>query len=124
MAIHRKAPNELTGEHDTVSTIENGISDIAGLSTGGARLVGHRLKHLGGTDNWLAHKVAPRDCHLLREEDLLRRDLNAQVATSHHHAISSLDDLIETKLWGREQRLFLEASVLFEVVKFGSENSS
>ena len=50
---------------------------------------------LRGADHRLAFAIAPADHHLLREEHLLRGDLDAEVSTRHHDAVGLVDDLIE-----------------------------
>ena len=41
-----------TGQHDTVRAIKDRVGNIAGLGPGGSGLLHHRLKHLGGADDW------------------------------------------------------------------------
>ena len=53
------------------------------------------LAHLHGTNNRLAHSVAAANHHLLSQEHLLDRHLDAQVATGDHDAIASLHDLVK-----------------------------
>jgi len=48
------------------------------------------------TYDGLADPHAPASHHLLRDEDLLCWDFNAQVSTSNHDAITNLQDLIES----------------------------
>jgi hypothetical protein len=43
----------------------------------------------------LARDVAPRDDHLLRNDDALRRDLDAEVAARHHDAVGLGDDRVD-----------------------------
>ena len=56
-------------------------------STSGARIVDHAFKHLSGSDDGLSGDVGLADHHLLSEEDLLGRDLHAQIAASNHDTI-------------------------------------
>ena len=51
---------------------------------------------LRGADDRLAFAVAPADHHLLREEHLLRGDLDAEVSARHHYAVGLVDDLVES----------------------------
>lgn len=51
---------------------------------------------LCGTDDGLADPVAPASHHLLSEEDLLSWDLNPQISTGNHDAVTSLQDLIKS----------------------------
>jgi len=86
--------SSLSGKHDTVSSIQDGVSDIRALGTGRTWVGNHRLKHLGGSDNWLSGDVGLADHHLLGEENLLWWDLHTKVTTSNHDTISDLKDLI------------------------------
>lgn len=51
--------------------------------------------HLCGHNDWLAGPVAATNHHLLSNEDLLGRDLNAQVTTSNHDAIAGSEDFVK-----------------------------
>ena len=101
------ALRRLTGQHDTVGTIEDSIGDIANFGTRRARIVlkastlslsslsshrsstyGHRLKHLSGNNDGLASHVAFRDHHFLGKEDLAGGDFNTEIATGNHDTIS------------------------------------
>lgn len=85
----------LTRQHDAVGTVQNGVANIADLSTGRARVVGHRLEHLGSADNGLAGNVALGDHHLLGNEDLSGRNLDTKVTTGNHDTVGLLQDLVE-----------------------------
>lgn len=85
----------LTGEHDTVSSVEDGVGDIGDLGTGGPRIVGHGLEHLGGADNGLTSQVALGNHGLLGNEDTLAGDFNTQVTTGDHDTIGLGEDLGE-----------------------------
>lgn len=50
---------------------------------------------LRGTDDRLPRSVAAPDHHLLSKEDLLCRNLNAQITTGHHDPIAGFQDLIK-----------------------------
>ena len=89
------ARGRLAAEHDTVSTVRDGVSDITDLSTGGARILDHALEHLGCADNRLAGNVAESNEFLLSSKDLRRRNLNAQIATGHHYAVGGRKNLLE-----------------------------
>ena len=54
-----------------------------------------RGTHLCGTDDGLPSSVAPTNHHLLGKEDLLCRDLNAQITTRHHDPITGFQDLVK-----------------------------
>jgi len=85
----------LTRKHDTVSTVEDGVTDIRNLSTGGAGVVGHGLEHLGGANDGLAGNVALGDHHLLGDEDLGRGDLDTQVTTGNHDTVGLAENVVE-----------------------------
>ena len=51
--------------------------------------------HLCGTDDGLPSSVAPTNHHLLGKEDLLCRDLNAQITTRHHDPITGFQDFVK-----------------------------
>lgn len=85
----------LTGQHDTVGTVEDSVTDIRNLSTGGAGVVGHGLEHLGGANDGLAGNVALGDHHLLGDEDLGRRDLDTQISTGDHDTVGLAENVVE-----------------------------
>ena len=83
----------LTRQHNTVGSISDGVTDIADLGTGWARVVDHGLEHLGGTDDWLARHVAHGNHLLLGSEHLGCWDFNTQITTGNHDTIGLLEDL-------------------------------
>ena len=84
----------LTGEHDAISSIEHGVGDIGCLSTSGARSLAHGFEHLRSSDDWLGCDVSLLDHPLLGDEDLLRRDLHAEIATGDHDTVGGGEDLV------------------------------
>lgn len=64
----------------------------------GPRGGGHTC--LCGADDGLPCAVAAPNHHLLGQEDLLCRNLDAQVTSGHHDAIAGLQDLIEPDIEG------------------------
>jgi len=82
------------GEHDSIGTVKDGVSNVTGLSASRARGRDHRLKHLSGSDDGLAGNVSLLDHPFLGDEDLLRRDLHTEITTSDHDTISGSEDLI------------------------------
>lgn len=54
------------------------------------------MTHLCGTDHRFSCRITASDHHLLRNENFLCRDLDAQVTAGHHDAIALLQDLLET----------------------------
>ncbi|KAI6766123.1 hypothetical protein HG530_007193 [Fusarium avenaceum] len=85
----------LTGKHDTVGTISDGVSDIADLGTGRAGVLDHGLEHLSSADNGLASKVAHGNELLLGSKHLSSRNLNTKITTGNHDTVCSLEDLSE-----------------------------
>lgn len=85
----------LSRQHDAVGTVENGVTDIADLSTGRARVVCHGLEHLCGGDDGLSSNVALGDHHLLGNEYLAGRDLDTKITTGDHDTVSLLENLVE-----------------------------
>jgi hypothetical protein len=101
----------LSGQHDTVGTVKNGVSDVRDLGTGRTGVVGHRLgsvscvgaitkqqthlKHLGSTDRRLSGNGALGNHHLLGHEDLTGGDLDTEITTSDHDTVRLLEDLVK-----------------------------
>ncbi|KAI6755395.1 hypothetical protein HG531_004501 [Fusarium graminearum] len=85
----------LTGKHDTVGTVSNGVTDIADFGTGGAGVLDHGLEHLSGADDRLAGKVAHGNELLLGSENLSSGDLNTEITTGHHDTVCGLENLAE-----------------------------
>jgi hypothetical protein len=110
----------LSGKHDTIGTVEDGIGNVGNLSTGRSGVVltwgktrtvlvmdpsssihallgthSHRLQHLGGTDRRLAGDGALGDHHLLSHEDLGGRDLDTKITSSNHDTVSLPQDLVK-----------------------------
>lgn len=84
-----------TGQHDTVSTVQDGVTNIADFSTSWTWVVGHGLEHLCGANDGLASDVALGDHHLLSDEDLGRWNFDTKISTGDHDTISLLEDLVE-----------------------------
>lgn len=85
----------LARQHDAVGTVEDGVSNIGNFGTGGTRVVGHGLEHLGGTNGGLAGNVALGDHHLLGDEDLGWGNLDTEITTGNHDTVSLLQDVVE-----------------------------
>ncbi|KAI3479451.1 hypothetical protein L1887_58469 [Cichorium endivia] len=85
----------LSGKHDAVRTVQNGVGDVRNLGTRGAVVDDHRLEHLRGADDGLAGDVALGDHHLLGHEHLGSGDLDTKVTTSNHDTIRLLEDLVK-----------------------------
>lgn len=85
----------LTGQHDTVRTVQDGVGNIGHLSPSGTGVVCHGLEHLSGTDDRLTLDVTLGDHHLLSDKDLGGGNLDAQVTTGNHDTVSLLEDLVK-----------------------------
>ena len=85
----------LTRQHDTVSTVEDSVTDVADFSAGWAWVVGHGLEHLSCANDGLAGNVALGDHHLLSDEDLAGWNLDTKVTTSDHDTVSLPQNLVE-----------------------------
>mmetsp|Transcript_17814 Transcript_17814/g.58960 ORF Transcript_17814/g.58960 Transcript_17814/m.58960 type:complete len:668 (+) Transcript_17814:184-2187(+) len=90
-----RALGRLARQHHAVGAVEHRVGDVGRLGARRARVARHRLKHLCRADAGLARDVALCDHHLLREEHLLRRDLDAQVAARHHDAVGGGENLVK-----------------------------
>lgn len=85
----------LTRQHDTVRTVQDGVSNVRHLGTSGTRVICHGLEHLSGANDGLALDVTLGDHHLLGDEDLGSGDLDTQVTTGDHDTVGLLKDLVE-----------------------------
>jgi hypothetical protein len=108
----------LSGQHDTVGSVKNGVSNIRNLSTGGAGVVSHRLKHLGSANDGLSSEVALGDHHLLGNEDLGGGDLNSEISTGNHDSVSELKNLVEVV----DSLLVLDLGDNLDILSILSEN--
>ena len=84
----------LTGEHDAISSIEDGVGDVRCFGTGGAGSLAHRFEHLRSSDDWLGCDVSLFDHPLLGDEDLLGWDLHTKITSSDHDTVGGGEDLI------------------------------
>ena len=84
----------LTGEHDAISSIEDGVSDIRSFGTGGTRSADHGLEHLGGGNNGLSGKVGLLDHPFLGNENLLWGNFHTKITTGDHDTVSGLKDFV------------------------------
>lgn len=85
----------LTRQHDTVSTVSDGVANVANLSTSGSGVLDHALEHLGGANDGLAGNVAHGNHLLLGSKHLGGGNLDTQVTTSDHDTVSLLENLRE-----------------------------
>jgi len=85
----------LTGKHDAISTVEDSIGNIRGLSTGGSGGGDHGLKHLGGGLDGLTGDVTLFNHPLLGDEDLLWGDFHTEVTTGNHDTVTNSEDLVK-----------------------------
>ena len=83
------------GKHDAVGAIIDGICNVGNLSTGGARIADHGIKHLSCRDNRLVRRIALLDDGLLDVRNLSCRNLDAQITTGNHDAVGSGKNFIK-----------------------------
>lgn len=83
----------LTRQHHAVSAVSDGVADVANLGASGPGVLDHALKHLGGADDGLASHVAHGDHLLLGSKHLSSGNLDTEVTTGHHDAVSLAQDL-------------------------------
>lgn len=85
----------LAGQHHAVSTVSNGVANVANLGTGWPGVLDHALEHLSGADDWLSGHVAHGDHLLLGSEHLSGGNLDTQVTTGNHDTVGGLENLAE-----------------------------
>ena len=85
----------LTGQHDTVGAISDGVTDVADLGAGRARVGDHGFQHLSCTNYRLAGDVTHGNHLLLRSENLGGWDFDTEISTSYHDTIGLLENLGE-----------------------------
>ena len=85
----------LSGQHNTVSSIQYSISDIASLSSSWVFFLNHAFQHLRGNYHRLPSSVAVSNHHLLCNKHFLGWDLNPEVTAGNHDAITDTQDLLE-----------------------------
>lgn len=83
----------LSGKHNAVSAIGDGVADVADLGTSRTRVLDHGLQHLGSADDWLASDVAHGNHLLLGSKDLGGRNLDTEITTGDHDTVSGLENL-------------------------------
>ena len=84
----------LSGKHNGVGSVKNGVGDIGTLGTGRTRVSNHGFEHLCGSDNRLPDDISLSDHHLLGKKDLLRRDFHTKITTGNHDTVSDGQNLI------------------------------
>ncbi|CAY77608.1 hypothetical protein P301_A20221 [Saccharomyces cerevisiae P301] len=84
-----------TRQHNTVSTIQDSVTDIGNFSSGWSWVVSHGFQHLGSTDNWLTSQVRLSNQFLLDSQDFWGWDFNTQVTSGNHNTVSDLQDFVE-----------------------------
>ena len=85
----------LTGEHDGVCAVVDGICNVSDLSTCRARVADHGIEHLSSCDDRLVSLVAFCDDRFLDMRNLMSRNLDAEIAAGYHDAVGSFNDLID-----------------------------
>ena len=89
------ADRRLAREHQRVGAVEDGVGGVGGLGARRARVLDHRLEHLGGDDDGLGLAAGELDGALLHERHVLERHLDAEVAAGDHDAVEGRDDALE-----------------------------
>jgi len=84
----------LSGEHDTVRSIEDGVGDIRSFGTGRAGSVDHGLEHLSSSDNGLGSEVGLLNHPLLGDENFLWGNFHTKISTGDHDSVGGFEDLI------------------------------
>ncbi|KAH3665823.1 hypothetical protein OGAPHI_004011 [Ogataea philodendri] len=85
----------LPRQHDTVSTVQNGVTNVRNLGSCWSWVVSHRLQHLGGTDNRLSSKVALGNHLFLHHKHLRSRNLDTQISSSNHNSVGLRENLVK-----------------------------
>mmetsp|Transcript_61230 Transcript_61230/g.134083 ORF Transcript_61230/g.134083 Transcript_61230/m.134083 type:complete len:413 (-) Transcript_61230:242-1480(-) len=94
--LHRElAHGTLTAQHDSLSTVQDGVCHVACLCAGREGLVLHGCQHLRGTNGIFTSRLGLLQHHLLSHPHFLHRDLHAQISARHHDAIGLRQDLLE-----------------------------
>jgi len=104
-------------EHHAVRAVQHRVGYIRALCPSGAWVDNHGLEHLSRHDARLASFTAFCNHCLLLAKDLLGRDLHAQIATRHHHAVGHRQNLIELvqglpRRWSTRATDIIEADAL------------
>ena len=85
----------LARQHNGRGAVEYGVGDVRYLGAGRARVLGHRVEHLGGGDDPLAGRNSGLDQVLLNLGQLVERNLDAEVAARDHQAGALLEDVAD-----------------------------
>ena len=84
-------------QHDRVGAVIDRGRHVGHFGARRRRRGDHRFEHLRRDDHRAAHPPRGLDDALLQRRHRLRRQLDAQVAARHHHAVALLDDLLEPR---------------------------
>src|SRR5947209_5820218 len=85
----------LCRQHNAISSIKHSIGNIGGFCACWRRCLDHGLQHLCRCDHELAIMIGFTNHHLLSQAYLINGNLQSQVASCNHYAISHLGDIIE-----------------------------
>ena len=85
----------LTGEHDGVGSVVDGVGNVRGLGACRPGVLDHGLEHLGRGDDWLAVLGCATDDVLLDGGDFFGWDFDAEVSAGDHDAVGDLQDGVE-----------------------------
>ena len=89
------ADRGLTGQHDRIGTIENGVRTVGRLGARGARVLDHGIHDLRRDDNRLGSNTGKLNRALLDQRHGFQGHLNAEVTAGDHDAVEGLDDLFQ-----------------------------
>ena len=78
-----------------IGAVVDGVCHVGNLCTRWAGVADHGIEHLRGGDNRTVGAVAGFDDLLLQVRNLVRGNLDAQVAASNHHGIGDFDDFFD-----------------------------
>mmetsp|Transcript_15782 Transcript_15782/g.19674 ORF Transcript_15782/g.19674 Transcript_15782/m.19674 type:complete len:202 (-) Transcript_15782:783-1388(-) len=78
----------LATQHDTISSIIDGIRHISNLCSGRTRVLRHTLQHLRGHNNRLPHSITCCNNLFLCISHLLNWNLHTQITSRHHNTVT------------------------------------
>ncbi|BBG30680.1 cation transport ATPase [Zymobacter palmae] len=81
--------------HDSVSTVENGVTYVHDFCTSRQRSVDHGFQRLSGVDNRRVVHLSTLDHVFLCADQASIADFNTQVTTSNHDSVRCFDDAVE-----------------------------
>ena len=85
----------LSAQHDSVGTVVDCVSDVAGFRAGWPRIFDHRFEHLRRGDDGLTILRGATDDLLLNGGDFFRRHFNTEIAARNHDAVGNFKNRVE-----------------------------